>query len=317
MAASVANLFRAGAEIIIRVGPVGVARFSPPVFVPVARIGRVSVQKGEISLRFRIVCGLVRQIDFLAVLFLDLLIHMGHINRRVLVGRGRREEHEEVVAFLRGDFGGGSGGKINQIDIVHHDVGVVLLSPFLGEFSVEPGIVSRDEMAPLNYFQRLLLRQGALGKEKSRPDSGGKRSSTGELDEFSAGDSLASLFCHGNIPPSNSTRGIFSSSYSTEPNCLMSSGPSFFATFSFPCTCTRICSTTSGFASVVISPTSSVLEIAARTRRMIFPERVLGMSGTTWTAFGRAIFPIIVSISRVTFSPISLWEIVTPGFSAT
>src|SRR5208337_2746402 len=42
-----------------------------------------------------------------------------------------------------------------------------------------------------------------------------------------------------------------------------------------------ICSTTSGFISVVTSPTSSdSLESAARTRRMILPERVLGMSGT-------------------------------------
>ena len=35
---------------------------------------------------------------------------------------------------------------------------------------------------------------------------------------------------------------------------------------------------------------------------MIFPERVLGMSGTMWTAFGRAILPIIVSIVRITLS---------------
>ena|GEM_PF-1982792 len=42
-----------------------------------------------------------------------------------------------------------------------------------------------------------------------------------------------------------------------------------------------ICSTTSGFISVVTSPTSSdSFESAARTRRMILPERVLGMSGT-------------------------------------
>ena len=42
-----------------------------------------------------------------------------------------------------------------------------------------------------------------------------------------------------------------------------------------------ICSTTSGFISVVTSPTSSEsFESAERTRRMILPERVLGMSGT-------------------------------------
>src|SRR5262249_29907622 len=103
--------------------------------------------------------------------------------------------------------------------------------------------------------------------------------------------------------------------YSSFPNCFRSSGPSFVATFSLPWTETRICSTTSGLASVVMSPVSMVLEIAARTRRMIFPERVFGMSGTMWTFLGRAIFPIIVSIVETTLSTMSLLGAM-PGFSA-
>jgi len=46
--------------------------------------------------------------------------------------------------------------------------------------------------------------------------------------------------------------------------------------------------TISGFASVVVSPTSAKLEIPAITRRMILPERVFGMSSTIQTFFGRA-----------------------------
>jgi hypothetical protein len=42
------------------------------------------------------------------------------------------------------------------------------------------------------------------------------------------------------------------------------------------------------------------LEIPAMTLRMIFPERVLGMSGTIQTLFGRAIFLISVSIALAT-----------------
>ena len=42
------------------------------------------------------------------------------------------------------------------------------------------------------------------------------------------------------------------------------------------------------------------------TRRMILPERVLGMSGTIHTFFGRAILPISVSIASLTLSSISL-----------
>ncbi len=51
-----------------------------------------------------------------------------------------------------------------------------------------------------------------------------------------------------------------------------------------------------------MSPVSMVLEMAARTRRMIFPERVLGMSGTMWIIFGRAILPIMVSMVAITLS---------------
>ncbi len=47
------------------------------------------------------------------------------------------------------------------------------------------------------------------------------------------------------------------------------------------------------------SPTSMVLEMAASTRRMILPERVLGMSGTIWTFFGRAILPMEWSIAAL------------------
>src|SRR6185369_9520149 len=59
-----------------------------------------------------------------------------------------------------------------------------------------------------------------------------------------------------------------------------------------PCRIWRISSTISGLARVVISPTSVPLDSAANTRRMILPERVLGMSGTITTVRGRAIGPI-------------------------
>ena len=64
-------------------------------------------------------------------------------------------------------------------------------------------------------------------------------------------------------------------------------------------------STISGLASVVTSPTSAKFEIDAITRRMILPERVLGMSMTTQTFFGRAILPISSSIALDTFWRIS------------
>src|SRR5262249_51367329 len=64
----------------------------------------------------------------------------------------------------------------------------------------------------------------------------------------------------------------------------------------------RMPSTTSGLARVVTSPTSVKLDTAAITRRMIFPDLVLGMSGTIHTFLGRAILPISLSIARDTLA---------------
>jgi hypothetical protein len=65
-------------------------------------------------------------------------------------------------------------------------------------------------------------------------------------------------------------------------------------------------STISGLARVVTSPTSVKLEIDVMTLRMILPDLVLGMSGTIYTFFGRAILPISVSIALLTLPSISL-----------
>ena len=65
-----------------------------------------------------------------------------------------------------------------------------------------------------------------------------------------------------------------------------------------------------------MSPVPVKLEIPAMTRRMILPDRVLGMSVTIHTFFGRATLPINFSIAAPTLSVISgLGEY--PGFRAT
>ncbi len=65
------------------------------------------------------------------------------------------------------------------------------------------------------------------------------------------------------------------------PRGLEGQAVSHLATVHSPWTRVRISSTISGLASVVTSPMSRPSDIAASTRRMIFPERVLGISGTT------------------------------------
>ena len=81
-------------------------------------------------------------------------------------------------------------------------------------------------------------------------------------------------------------------------------------------TCTRISSTTSGFDSVVVSPTSMKFEIDAMTRRMILPERVFGRSLVTHTWAGRAIGPMISAVACFTFASTSAVPSY-PGFSET
>jgi len=66
-----------------------------------------------------------------------------------------------------------------------------------------------------------------------------------------------------------------------------------------------------------MSPTLMWFEMPASTRRMSLPERVFGMSGTICTVFGRAIFPIIVSIVWITFATTSWCGVVQPGRSDT
>src|SRR6201982_2984994 len=73
-------------------------------------------------------------------------------------------------------------------------------------------------------------------------------------------------------------------------------------------------STTSGLASVVMSPTSVKFDTEAMTRRMILPDLVLGMSGTIQMFFGRAILPMSVSIAVLTL-PSTPESAETPGLS--
>src|SRR5437879_806339 len=81
-------------------------------------------------------------------------------------------------------------------------------------------------------------------------------------------------------------------------------------------TSSLIFSTISGLARVDTSPGSWRFEIAASTRRMIFPERVLGISGMMMTWRGRAIAPILETTDAETLFAI-FTEGSSPGFNET
>jgi len=93
---------------------------------------------------------------------------MGHVDGLLLVGRRRRQKHEQVVPFSRRSFRGCLGVKIDQVDVINNDIGVVLLSPLFAESLVKPSVVGRNKMTPLKYLQSLLLRRSFFWKQNER-----------------------------------------------------------------------------------------------------------------------------------------------------
>src|SRR5258708_17872741 len=166
MAGLVADFFCADAQILPCVRAVRVTRVRPPVLMPVPRIGSVSVRKSEVSLGSWIVGGLMRQIDLLAVLFLHFLVHMGHVNGLLFVGRGRREKHEQVVALLRRSLGSSLRGKVNKVDVVGDDVRVVLLSPCLPNVPSNQVSVSGTKWPHLRIFSLFFSDSAPSGNRK-------------------------------------------------------------------------------------------------------------------------------------------------------
>jgi hypothetical protein len=93
---------------------------------------------------------------------------------------------EEVVAAAGRDLGGGARRKVGEVDVVDDHVRVVVLAPDLRVHVVEPRVVGRDEMTPLDDLQRVLrrlvrvlrragdgrLRHRAAVEEHRRPEPG-------------------------------------------------------------------------------------------------------------------------------------------------
>src|SRR5207253_2696226 len=98
----------------------------------------------------------------------DFLIHRTHINGLFLVGSRRREKHEKVMALSSRSLGSGLSSKVDKVDVVDNDVGIVLLPPLFAKGVIEPSVVSGNKMAPLKNFQRFLLRCCAFREQKKR-----------------------------------------------------------------------------------------------------------------------------------------------------
>ena len=97
------------------------------------------VAEAEILAGLGVVRALDREVGCLAVAPLALLVDLAMVDDLILVERGRRQQHEQVVALARLGLGGRAGRDVAEPDVVDDDLGVVLLAPGLDEALVEPG----------------------------------------------------------------------------------------------------------------------------------------------------------------------------------
>jgi hypothetical protein len=80
--------------------------------------------------------------------FLRLLVEIGEIENAWFEGGWGREEFDEIVALTRLYLGCGTSGDFGEVDVIDTYGDTDFLTPLLRE-RVEPLVVARDEMAPL------------------------------------------------------------------------------------------------------------------------------------------------------------------------
>src|SRR5438046_8143 len=97
------------------------------------------------------------------------------------------EVHEEVVTALRRDLGGGPRVEQRVVDVLDVHLHVVRLSPPLDPGVVEPVVVGRYEVHPLNDVQIALE---LAVPEPERPGERVRRGSTGNTEGNGSGTCL-------------------------------------------------------------------------------------------------------------------------------
>src|SRR5262249_24254954 len=176
------NFFTTGTDFVpgIRLD----AGIAPKVGEIVDRIGDEAVREGEVPLGLGVVGALDREIDRLAVFLLAFGIDVLHVDDLSLKYRRWRQEQHEVVTPLRRNFRRSAGFDQREVDVVDNHLSVVLLAPVLGVFVVEPLVVGRNEVAPLQDLQGLC---GAGGRRmKERTDARRRACGSSRLDDVAA-----------------------------------------------------------------------------------------------------------------------------------
>ena len=155
------------------------SHLAPEIGAVVDGIRDVVVREAEVLLRSRVVGALPPDAAHLPDLPLDLLDEVVDRDHAILVRRRRREELEQVVAALSSHFRGGPGWKFGQVDVIDPNLGVVRLAPTLDVHVVEPLVVRRHEVTPLDDAER----SGELPVSESRHPSDGRLCPARPVDE--------------------------------------------------------------------------------------------------------------------------------------
>src|SRR6516225_10454576 len=105
------------------------------------------------------------------------------------------------MTFASRDFRCASRVHVTSGNMIHRNLRIVFLAPFLCEYVVEPLVISGNEVAPLQDPQRLLLGLGTLWKQKKGTGHRHRqRSAGGDLREVPASKFSKCFSSHNDSP---------------------------------------------------------------------------------------------------------------------
>ena len=130
---------------------------APKVFAEVDRVRHVVLGEAVPLLRLRVVTALEADLADLAELVADLLDDLLMVDHLVLEAGLRGEVAEDVVPTPGRDLRLGARRELSEVDVVDLHVRVVLVAPVLRVGLVEPDVVRRHEVTPLDDLERVLV----------------------------------------------------------------------------------------------------------------------------------------------------------------
>jgi pyruvate, orthophosphate dikinase len=168
----------------------------PKILAIVSEVGDPTIGNTEIPLRLRAVNALMGQVDHFTVLALDLLDDVVMLDHLRFVDRRGVEKHKQVVSSLGCHLGGRAGPGVGGRNVIDNDLSIVFIPPLLGELLVEPLVIPRDEMAPLQDLQHFRLGAGTRGADQWGDSCQRQRSHADSFQQLAPRDGSHVPRCH-------------------------------------------------------------------------------------------------------------------------